>query len=303
MYFFLSDKHINTKPIPVKGDVTAFSSASQYYGRIRFRGFSLKYVFSGTERYVINGKKYEVGENEFLLANHCSEGNVEIDSTNAVKGLCVDLDSLTLQEILDKGLQELSDGTIVQLQNDFHSKNFEPVIYSADQNQLGQFLKSYATHFSLRPNEDYQLERGFYFELAQHLIENRLAATTAQNEPYTKRTVVSTVDIKRLISAKNYIDNCFAEEISVPQIATEASMSEFTFFRKFKMLFNESPYKYILSKRLLYAHYMLRTKDCSVSEVAAQSGFSDIYSFSRSFKQFYKEPPSSVLLHKKVIHH
>ncbi len=303
MYFFLSDKHINTKPIPVKGDVTAFSSASQYYRRIRFRGFSLKYVFSGTERYVINGKKYEVGENEFLLANHCSEGNVEIDSANAVKGLCVDLDSLTLQEILDKGLQELSDGTLIQLQSDFHSKNFEPVVYSADQNQLGQFLKSYATHFSLRPNEDYQLERGFYFELAQHLIENRLAATTAQKEPYTKRTVVSTLDIKRLISAKNYIDSCFTEEISIPQIAKEASMSEFTFFRKFKVLFNESPYKYILSKRLLYAHYMLRTKDCSVSEVAAQSGFSDIYSFSRSFKQFYKEPPSSVLLHKKVIHH
>ena len=300
MYFYLSDKHINTKPIPLKGNVTAFSSASKYFGRIRFRGFSLKYVLSGTERYVINGRRYELKECEYLLANHCSEGNVEIESNSEVKGLCIDLDSLTLHEIIDSGLQELNDRTLIRLQNDFHSRSFEPIIYSAENNQLGQFLKSYAIQFSLHPKEDYSLERGFYLELAQHLIEQRLQSLGAETLG-NRETLLSTRDIKLLLAAKGYIDNFFTDNISIPQLAMEASMSEFSFFRKFKLLFNESPYKYILSKRLLYAHFILRTKNCTVSEVAAESGFSDIYSFSRAFKQFYKEPPSSVLLHKNVI--
>ena len=77
----------------------AFSTTAQYPGRVRFRGFSIKYVIEGNENCLINGEKHSLQKNHYLLANHHSEGFVEIDSKKPVEGICIDIDIQTLSTI------------------------------------------------------------------------------------------------------------------------------------------------------------------------------------------------------------
>ena len=75
-----------------------FSTLSELYCVAPFRSFSVKYVCRGTEKYHVNGNKYTVEDGQYLLANHFSEGFVEIDNT--VRGICIDVAPDVLSEVV-----------------------------------------------------------------------------------------------------------------------------------------------------------------------------------------------------------
>ena len=60
------------------------------------------------------------------------------------------------------------------------------------------------------------------------------------------------------------------------------------------MVFNETPHRWIMRKRLNYAHNLLLQGKNSPSEVYVQSGFEDLAHFSRAFKKQFGISPSKV---------
>ena len=99
---------------------------------------------------------------------------------------------------------------------------------------------------------------------------------------------------RRVLLGKFFIDKNFNRKIEVDEIAKNAFMSEFHFFRSFKEVLGITPHQYLLSIRLVKAYEELTNSEKFINEIAVNCGFSDIYSFSKAFKKFFGYSPSIV---------
>ncbi|MBJ6367688.1 AraC family transcriptional regulator [Snuella sedimenti] len=86
----------------------------------------------------------------------------------------------------------------------------------------------------------------------------------------------------------------FMLKTSLKELAELSGRSLSTFEREFKLIFNETPHKWILKKRLQLAHTLLIQANNLVSDVCLQTGFEDIGHFSKAFKKEFGINPSTL---------
>ncbi|MCD8014852.1 MAG: AraC family transcriptional regulator [Lachnospiraceae bacterium] len=98
--------------------------------------------------------------------------------------------------------------------------------------------------------------------------------------------------VEKFIYITDYIDNNFAENLSLEKVASLAGFSKYHFTRLFKQYTNTSFYKYLNARRIDHAKTMLMDPQLSVTEVALQSGFSSLSAFLRMFKQMTQCTPT-----------
>ena len=98
--------------------------------------------------------------------------------------------------------------------------------------------------------------------------------------------------LDKFLYITNYINEHFAENLSLEQVADLAGFSKYHFTRLFKQYTDTSFYKYLNQKRIDYAKTLLLDPDLSVIDVALQCGFSSLSAFLRMFKQLNKCTPT-----------
>ena len=91
-----------------------------------------------------------------------------------------------------------------------------------------------------------------------------------------------------------YMENNYAKDISIEQLATLYYVSPTYLSKIFKDLTGFSPINYLIQIRLKKAHELLTTDDLTVKEVAKAVGYEDAYHFSKSFKKHFGTSPSLV---------
>ncbi len=82
----------------------------------------------------------------------------------------------------------------------------------------------------------------------------------------------------------DYVDANLANPISLEKLAAVAGLSRFHFNRAFKADMGESPYQYVLRRRIETARLLLAGHDLSLEQVAAAVGFRDTSYFQKAFK-------------------
>lgn len=97
----------------------------------------------------------------------------------------------------------------------------------------------------------------------------------------------------KIEKAKNIMETMISEKLKVHDLARMVYMSESEFARMFKRTTEISPYKFHLQQRLKLATILLKESNLPITNIAHDTGFSEISSFSRSFKQYYKISPTS----------
>ena len=100
-------------------------------------------------------------------------------------------------------------------------------------------------------------------------------------------------DLIRLRRVRDLIDREYAEPLDVPHLAREALMSVGHFQRSFKEAFGETPYTWLMTRRVERAMALLRFADASVTEVCMAVGFTSLGSFSSRFTELVGESPSA----------
>jgi AraC-like DNA-binding protein len=98
---------------------------------------------------------------------------------------------------------------------------------------------------------------------------------------------------RHLLRAKDLADARYFEPLEVDDLARAAGLSKAHFSREFRRAFGESPYVYLLTRRLERAAALLRNTDHSVAEVCLEVGLQGIGSFTTSFKRTYGMTPTA----------
>ncbi|MFD3455304.1 helix-turn-helix domain-containing protein [Streptomyces sp. NPDC058691] len=100
-------------------------------------------------------------------------------------------------------------------------------------------------------------------------------------------------DLVRLRQARDAMDRDYAEPLDVPALARGALMSTGHFARSFRAAFGETPYSYLMTRRIERAKALLRRGDLSVTEVCFAVGCTSLGSFSSRFTELVGESPSA----------
>src|SRR4026209_491921 len=89
------------------------------------------------------------------------------------------------------------------------------------------------------------------------------------------------------------MDRDYANPLDVPALARVALMSPGHFSRSFRAAFGETPYSYLMTRRIERAKALLRRGDLSVTEVCFAVGCTSLGSFSSRFTELVGESPSA----------
>lgn len=93
-------------------------------------------------------------------------------------------------------------------------------------------------------------------------------------------------------SIKEIMEANFFSNFSLEEFARLCSRSLSTFKKEFGILYNTTPGKWLMEKRLAYSRYLLETTDNSIDEIHFESGFENRSHFDRVFKSKYGLSPS-----------
>src|SRR6516164_7505155 len=100
-------------------------------------------------------------------------------------------------------------------------------------------------------------------------------------------------DLARLRRVRDRIDREYDRPLDVEGLARDAHMSAGHFSRQFRLAYGESPYGYLMTRRIERAMALLRRGDLSVTEVCFEVGCSALGTFSTPFSELVGMPPSA----------
>jgi AraC-like DNA-binding protein len=100
-------------------------------------------------------------------------------------------------------------------------------------------------------------------------------------------------DLARLRRARDLMDREYARPLDVAELARAALMSTAHFSRQFRAAYGETPYAYLMTRRIERAKSLLRRGDLSVTDVCLAVGCTSLGSFSARFTQVVGETPTA----------
>ena len=100
-------------------------------------------------------------------------------------------------------------------------------------------------------------------------------------------------ELRLLRRARDRMDREYAQPLDVAALACTALMSTAHFTRRFREAYGETPYSYLMTRRIERAKALLRRGDMSVTEVCFEVGCTSLGSFSARFTEIVGETPSA----------
>jgi AraC-like DNA-binding protein len=100
-------------------------------------------------------------------------------------------------------------------------------------------------------------------------------------------------NLAHLRRARDLIDREYSSDLDVAALAREAAMSSAHFSRQFRAAYGETPYAYLMTRRIERAKALLRRGDLTVTEVCMTVGCTSLGSFSARFTELVGETPTA----------
>ncbi|MEV6975343.1 AraC family transcriptional regulator [Kitasatospora sp. NPDC093806] len=100
-------------------------------------------------------------------------------------------------------------------------------------------------------------------------------------------------DLARLRRVRDRIDREYAQPLNVEALARDANMSAGHLSRQFRAAYGESPYAYLMTRRIERATALLRRGDLSVTEVCFAVGCASLGTFTTRFTELVGMPPGA----------
>ncbi|GAB3499303.1 hypothetical protein GCM10027341_22330 [Spirosoma knui] len=254
---------------------------------------SIKYVMQGLENYRVNQHTHQVRSGEFLLVNQAQSLEIDFASQQAVLGICLYVNERIMNDVYRNMTGD--DGRL--LDNPFSTScrafDFYESVCSVHDDTLGQFLEHLAWQTDLKTGEIAIDPDELYYQTAERLLRSQLRIAGVINRMSAQQVSTRTELFRRVNLAKRMMDADVQTNWTVVELASQAALSEFHFFRTFKQAFGVSPRQYLIQKRLQRSASLLKTRQYAIADVAFLTGFSDVFAFSKAFKKVYRTTPAA----------
>jgi AraC family transcriptional regulator len=279
---------------PVDTDRVYYSELNEWHTNNAFRSFSLKYVIDKCIYYKSGKKEYAVHAGDFLLACRQPDVKAYFDSQNPVKSICIDIRPETVEEAYNV---MTADG--IDFDNFLSGYLKQPHFFETVCPVHSNISFSTQLHelvLAIQNNRAGELvNKEWFLNLTEKIIHHEYGHYRAINNLAALKTETKKELLKRLLKAKQYIDEQYLFIKDITEVAAYCNLSEFHFFRSFRQAFGNSPYQYILKKRLQEAVIMIHENKFSITAIAHHCNFPDLPTFSKAFKRQFGYSPSRFL--------
>lgn len=258
-----------------------FSSFRRFETEMESKGFSIKIPLEGKETYIVDNRDYTVKHGEFFVVNDRQTVGYDLNHRQAIKGLCVYLDHRLIKEAHTAFVMSDED----QLDEPEGVQAFEMPVgrYLFEEGRLRQLISclvsSTTVELSMFDIDSFFHDMAFELAAQGEIHRPRIDALNIRKKS-TKEEIYL-----RLQMARQFMHDECHQPLCVRDIANIASLSEFHFIRCFKSCFGLSPYQYLLKIRVDKAKELLKMNHGNITEIAADTGFTDVFMFSKVFKK------------------
>jgi AraC-like DNA-binding protein len=221
--------------------------------------YVIGFVECGRRFLTCKNREYTIGAGDLLLFNPLDNHACEQIDDKALDWRCLNIE----KDVMRRMAQEIAgtDALPVFTQTVACQSDAVPTLRDLH----GMIMKE---------EKGFSKEEIFYFFIEQLLGDYTKPAT----EPLTRIS-------REIQSACAYMDNRYAEAITLADLSEVSGLNKYTLLRNFTVQKNITPYQYLSTIRVNKAKRLLEA-GVSVVEAALQSGFTDQSHFTRFFKTF-----------------
>ncbi len=243
----------------------------------------------GGEFHEFDRNKIAVSGENFLVLNSGQQVKCYADEEQEIESLSV----FFADDFAEKVLSSITfdDDKLLDNYDHFNPQSiyfFEKLYpYSKEIKSITEKIKKLKQQ---KRNAEIAMEEQLHLLMEQLLCEHRNLKSNIDKLPFAKPSTRIEI-FRRLNRAKDFIDSCFSQNITLVDLAQISCMAEHHFLRHFKNAFDITPHQYITQRRLNEAKMLLRKTEKPVSMIIHMIGFECPSSFGRLFKQYTSYTP------------
>lgn len=262
---------------------------SRYHVR-DFEGcLSLKSVVQGSADWEMDGRRFVVNQDCYLILNDRQLYSMTIDSHKRAKTFCLFFERGFVEDIhrvMNTGDEHLLDSpqNPRQLGLEFINR-LEP----RDSDVL-DMLRRFHAELANGRMELAEWEGHFLRIGAQLVRERRDTFRSLANLPALRASTREEI-YRRLLRGRDFLLASLQGSLRLQDVARAAALSPFHFHRSFTRVFRETPHRYLTRHRMEMAARLLRSTEMSVTEVGLEAGFESLAAFSDVFRRYYGMSP------------
>jgi len=134
-----------------------------------------------------------------------------------------------------------------------------------------------------------------YFEIVARDLLTKMALLILDHAEVSGEenvALVETFEVERVKQMARFVEDHYADRLSVADVASAGNVSEREAQRAFRRALGVSPMEYLANYRLFVASQMLKSTDATITEVGRSCGFASQSTFARRFRERYGHAPS-----------
>lgn len=256
-----------------------------------FQHYCLRVLVRGNAIYKANDKTFQIFENQYLLTNANQEGVGIVDSSREVIQFCVHLTNDIVSNVYANITSDTRSGLDINKPLELHL--FENVFSLNSQTSLARYLRPFIN--TINNGEQINFNEESILNLAEKIICQELGIRDALTSLNKVKQSTRDEIMRRLLLAREYMDAYFMHNPKISDVAKNALMAEYFFFKTFKQAFQITPYQYMLNKKIEFATELIKKNELNIGQIAKSTGFPDIYTFSKAYKKKVGISPSKVV--------
>lgn len=254
------------------------------------QSLSIKWMPSGEATYRVGRGRFRVDSSVYLLVNNQQPYSIEIEAPAPVESFCVFFAPSMAEDVL-RSLRLTHDRLL-----DDPCCRTEPVFFERlypQDTAVSPLLFSLKDECRGGPPEPGRVEEHLH-QLLEALVCVHQGVQREVELLAAVRAATRQELYRRLCHARDYLDACLEEPLTLADAASVALLSPHHFLRLFKELYGTTPHQYLLQRRLERARHLLLETDRTVTEISVAVGFCSLGHFSSTFRQRYGTSPAQL---------
>jgi len=244
---------------------------------------SIKSFYNGEAHYAIGSRRFVVNDASYFILNNGQFYDIQIEANQPIESFCL----FFAPEFVDDVQHSISNGTDRLLTEPQSPVSLSPAFfertYPHDQSVSPALMPLRLAVAQGQPDQAWMIEQ--FHLIMRRLLQMQASIYQEVDSVPAIRAATREELYRRLHYAREYAAALFTTPITLDDMARAACLSPNHLLRTFKQVFDQTPYQYVVAKRIAYAQELLRSTDQGVTDICFAVGFTSLGTFSWWFRQ------------------